>query len=115
MPKDERVFPDDPLEFIKTRVKERKIKWTYHVNMRMKDRFISREYIINPADSFQVIEEHPNDKYLPSYLIYSEYQTRAFHILFAADVQGDNVRIVTAYYPTPDEWNDELKTRRSSS
>jgi len=59
MPKAERVFPGDPLEFIKTRVKERKIKWTYHVNMRMKDRFISREFIINSADSFQVIEEYP--------------------------------------------------------
>jgi hypothetical protein len=37
-----------------------------------------------------------------------------FHVLFGADVEGQNVRIVTAYYPSPDEWETDLKTRRSS-
>jgi hypothetical protein len=80
--------------------------------MRMKDRFISREFIINPTGSYEVIENYPKDKYLPSYLIDSEYQNRAFHTLFAADVKGDNVRIITAYYPNPDEWKDGLQARR---
>lgn len=103
---------DNPLEFIKKCVKERRIGWTYHVNMRMKHRFISREFIINSTDSYEVIEEYPKDKYLPSYLIYSEYQNRAFHVLFAVDVKRDNVRVITAYYPSPDEWKEGFKTRR---
>jgi hypothetical protein len=37
-----------------------------------------------------------------------------FHVLCAADVPGENIRIVTAYYPNPDEWETDLKTRRLS-
>jgi hypothetical protein len=35
-----------------------------------------------------------------------------FHALFGADVEGHNVRVVTAYYPSPEEWETDLKTRR---
>jgi len=108
----ERLIPDDPLQFIRQCVKERKIKWTYHVNMRLKSRFISRNTIIESIDRFEIIESYPDDKYLPSYLIYSRHQNLGFHILFAIDVLGDNVRIVTAYYPNPEEWEKDLKTRR---
>jgi hypothetical protein len=30
----------------------------------------------------------------------------------AADVDGDNVRIVTAYHPSADEWEEDFKRRR---
>ena len=75
--------------------------WTYHVNMRMRGRFISREVIFNSLESYEIVEEYPDDKYFPSYLVYSQYQNMTFHILFAVDVQGDNVRVVTAYKPDP--------------
>jgi len=35
-----------------------------------------------------------------------------FHALFGTDVDGQNVRVVTAYYPSPEEWEEDLKTRR---
>ena len=108
----ERVVPDDPLEFIQRCIKERKIKWTYHVNMRLKGRFIPRKTIIESVDKFEIIEEYPEDKYLPSYLIYSQHQNLGFHVLFAVDVLGDNVRIVTAYYPNPEEWEKDLRKKR---
>ena len=114
MANDERILPNNPLEFIKKCVKERKIRWTYHVNMRMKDRFIPRQFIVDSTDNYEIIEEYPKDKHLPSYLIYSQYQNQVFHILFAADVKEDNIRIITAYYPSADEWKENLKTRRSS-
>ena len=38
----------------------------------------------------------------------------SFHVLFGADMEGKNVRVVTAYYPSLDEWEDDLKTRRFS-
>lgn len=106
------IIPDDPLEFITRCVNQRKIKWTYHVNMRMKKRFITRQLILGSSANFEIIEEYPEDKYLPSYLVYSQYQNQAFHIMFASDVQGDNVRVITAYYPNSEEWKEDLKTRR---
>jgi len=82
--------------------------------MRLKGRFITREEIVVSVERYEIIEEYPGDKYLPSYLIYSQHQGRAFHVLFAADMEGDNVRVVTAYRPNPSEWEADLKTRRPS-
>ncbi len=85
---------------------------TYHVNMRMKGRSISRLIILNSFENFEIIEEYPKDKYLPSYLIYSHYQDEIFHVLFAVDIEGDNIRVITSYFPDPEEWKEEFKTRR---
>ncbi len=108
----EHLIPDDPLVFIRRCVSLRKIKWTYHVNMRMEKRYISRQIILNSFEHYEIIEEYPKDRYLPSYLVYSHYQNKIFHILFAVDIEADNVRIVTAYYPEAEEWQEDLKTRR---
>jgi hypothetical protein len=82
--------------------------------MRLKGRFISRQEILDSVSTFEIIEEYPKDKYLPSYLIYSSNQGAIFHILFAVDVAGDHVRIVTTYYPDAEEWEEDFKTRRRS-
>ena len=63
---------------------------------------------------YELVESYPDDKYLPSYLILARHDAEAFHILFAVDVQGDNVRVVTAYRPDPAEWQPDLKARRST-
>jgi hypothetical protein len=82
--------------------------------MRLGQRFIDRQTIISAADSYEIIEAYPNDKYFPSYLLLGRHGEDAFHVLFGTDVNGQNIRIVTAYYPSPDEWEVDLKTRRSS-
>ncbi len=85
------------------------------MNMRMRGRYIPREIILVSCANYEIIEEYPGDKYFPSYLIYSEYQGEQIHILFAIDVESDNVRIITAYRPSPMEWEEDLKTRRRST
>lgn len=106
------LLPDNPLEFIKNCIEKRAIFWTYHVQMRFKIRSLSRREICESVESFEIIEEYPADKYLPSYLVYSSGLTSVFHVLIAVDVPGNNVRIITAYRPSPMEWNEDLKTRR---
>jgi hypothetical protein len=101
--------PPNPLAFIQRCVRERKLLWTYHVNMRLERRHITRDEIINGIDSFEIIEAYPDDKYLPSYLVLA---AEAFHVLFAIDIRNDNVRVVTAYRPDPNEWQADLRTRR---
>ena len=51
-----------------------------------------------------MIEAYPDDKYLPSYLLLGRRGDASFHVL----------RVVTAYYPSLAEWEDDLKTRRMS-
>ena len=109
----QRKLPDDPLAFIQACVRQRSIFWTYHVNMRLQRRSIARQAILDAVDTYEVIEAYPEDKYLPSYLALAKHHEGVFHILFATDVAGENVRIVTAYRPSPAEWESDGKTRRT--
>ena len=60
------------------------------------------------------VEAYPDDKYFPSYLLLGRTGEDALHVLFGTDVPGRNVRVVTAYAPSPEEWEPDLKTRRRS-
>lgn len=52
----------DTLEFIKSRVRQRKIIWTYHVNIRLEGRSIPRESLLSSVESYEIIETYPKDK-----------------------------------------------------
>ena len=108
----DRRLPDDVLDFIRRCIRERKVYWTYHVNMRLVGRHISRDEVFGAVDSYEVIESYPDDKYLPSYLVLATSVELAFHVLFALDLDGENVRVVTAYRPNPNDWEPDLRTRR---
>ena len=64
-----RRLPTDALAFIQRCVRERKVYWTYHVNMRLAGRYISRDELFEATETYEVIESYPDDKYLPSYLV----------------------------------------------
>lgn len=106
-------MPDDPLAFIQQCVRNRKVYWTYHVNMRLVGRYLTRDEILGAVDGYEVIESYPDDKYLPSYLVLAQQPGAAFHVLFAADVEADHVRVVTAYRPHSNDWEPDLRTRRN--
>ena len=110
----DRIIPDMPLEFIRKCILDRKILWTYHVNMRLQERHITRDQILNSLESYEILEKYPEDKHLPSYLLYAVHEAIVFHIVVAADARNENIRIVTAYYPDPNKWEQNLKTRRKN-
>jgi hypothetical protein len=78
--------------------------------MRLVGRYVTRDEILSTVNSYEMVESYAEDKYLPSYLVLAGSR---FHVLFATDVEGDNIRVITTYAPDPDEWNSDLKTRRS--
>jgi len=82
--------------------------------MRLRERFIPRETILSAVNTFEIIEEYPEDRYLPSYLVYAIHENEIIHIQIAIDVAGDNITLITAYRPTLDKWEKDLKTRRRS-
>lgn len=107
-------IPPDPVGFIRERVRARDILWTYHVNLRLQDRFIPRQRILDSVDAYEIIETYPDDKYLPSYLVLTRVAGESFHLLFALDVPGGNVTIVTAYRPSLGEWQPDFRARRKA-
>lgn len=84
------------------------------IRLRPRGDHAARETIIRAADSYEMVEEYPEDKYLPSYLLLGRQGEEAFHVLFGAEIEGQNVRVVTAYYPSAEEWEANLKMRRRS-
>jgi hypothetical protein len=81
--------------------------------MRLAGRYISRDEVLAAVETYSIVEAYPDDKYLPSYLLLARPAGDPFHALFAADVEGDNIRVVTAYRPNLDEWEADLRTRRA--
>jgi len=68
--------------------------------------------LLKGADSLEIIESYPDDKYLPSFLVRGEFEGRVFHAQIATDVEAWNVRVVTMYVPVQDEWDSGLRVRR---
>jgi len=79
--------------------------------MRMVDRAITRKMILDAVQSYEVLEMYPNDKYMPSCLLRGKLNDMFFHIACAIDVENDNVRIITAYRPSPEKWDAEGRRR----
>ncbi len=83
--------------------------------MRFGVRPLSREMILRAVDSVEMIESYPEDKYLPSYLIRSVSDSAVFHVQIATDLDGDNIRIVTAYIPDPKKMERGLQNTEKTT
>ncbi len=64
--------------------------------MRLAGRYVPRSEILAAVETYELVESYPKDKYVPSYLVLAG---DSVHILFATDIEGDNVRVVTVYRP----------------
>lgn len=82
------------------------------MSMRLQQRSLRSDFLVNGAKSLEIIESYPDDKYLPSFFLRGEYDGTVFHAQIAVDVDGGNVRVVTMYCPRPDDWDPGLRIRR---
>ena len=80
--------------------------------MRLEQRSLGSETLLKGADSLEIIEAYPDDKYLPSFLLRGEFEGRVFHAQVATDVEAKNVRVVTMYIPISEEWDSGFRIRR---
>lgn len=99
--------------FIKRCIAAGRVRWTYHVTMRFKERKLSAAMISEAIEALEIIEAYPTDKYLPSYLVRGEVPGMIFHVQIATDVEGENVRVVTMYIPDAREWDNDYRARRA--
>jgi hypothetical protein len=90
----------------------RRIRWTYHVTMRLQQRNLTSELLFDAVDTLEIVEAYPRDKYLPSFLLRGEQNGVLFNAQIATDTSGDNIRVVTMYVPDAQEWEDDGRLRR---
>ena len=72
---------ESDLAFIQRCVREGRLLWTYHVNMRLRQRRVARPMVTESMDSYQIIEQYPQSqasRYLPSCLVYASITESRF-------------------------------------
>lgn len=87
---------------------KKKYQYTHHAVIRTTNRRISRREIEQAVQSGEIIETYPQDKYGPSCLIFGE--TKAKRPLHVQCSFPPNVKIITAYEPDPQKW-ENFRTR----
>ena len=99
------------IDKIKQLIKERKIRWTNHVMIRLFQRNITQSDIEYALLNGEIIEEYKNDYPYPSCLVFGiNTKNEVLHIVCGANEL--ELWIITAYYPDNIEWKKDLKTRR---
>jgi len=82
---------------------------TKHARIRMFERDITTDMIIEMITNRQVIEEYPDDFPCPSYLILGFCNETPLHVVLA--LCSDHVRIITVYKPDKSRWKDYTKRK----
>ena len=99
------------IDDIKKLAKEDNIQWSGHVLVRLQQRGIKINDVIEAVLMGEIIEFYESDYPHPSCLIYGKVgQDDILHIV--CSLGEGNVWMITAYYPNEIEWLEDFKTRR---
>lgn len=96
---------------IKQMVKDRKIRWTNHIIIRLFQRNISQEDIENVLLNGEIIEKYESDYPYESCLVYGiNLNSKVIHIV--CGLNEIELWIIIAYYPDNIKWEEDFKTRK---
>lgn len=83
-----------------------------HANMRCIKRIIDSKDILNVLRSGEIIEQYPDDYPFPSCLeLGLSVIGKLLHVCCA--IGDGKLWVITAYYPTLDKWENDMKTRKA--
>lgn len=86
--------------------------WTTHCLQRMGERDIQRADVINCIRNGEIIEDYPDDYPNPSCLVFGfTCSGRILHVVAGSD--GTHIFIITAYFPSAEKFESDMKTRRN--
>ncbi len=90
------------------------VNWTEHIAKRMLMRGITRRQVLHAIQNGEIIERYENDTPFPSCLLLGmDNEGCPIHVV--CGLAPDSVWLITAYYPAPDEWEEDWRTRRTST
>jgi hypothetical protein len=99
------------IEDIKKLIKTKKIRWTNHVMIRLLQRNISQNDVENALMNGEIIEEYEDSYPYPSCLVYGmKLDNKIIHVVCGSN--GEELWIITAYYPDKAEWKSDFKIRK---
>ncbi len=99
------------IERLKILNKPESIAITEHARVRLYERNIKIDDVINGINTGEIIKQYEDDEPLPSCLILGfSVKLEYIHIVVSCDT--DFIYLITAYYPNPDIWENDFKTRK---
>ena len=90
---------------------EDKVFVSEHAAERFRQRGIRIADIRNAVNVGEIIEQYPNDYPYPSCLVLGKNISKEIIHAVLSD-EGNSSRIITAYFPDSDKWNEDFKTRK---
>lgn len=86
---------------------------TNHAAERCRERGILAKDIKNAVMTGEIIENYPDDFPFPSYLVCGKATDgKIIHVCMSDE--GQMSKIITAYVPSPEKWEADLKTRKEA-
>ena len=86
---------------------------TQHSRKRFEERGIKISDICSAISHGEIIEQYPNDYPFLSCLVLGTNGTSVLHTVVS--VSDQFMYIITAYYPDPDKWENDWKTRKGET
>jgi len=90
----------------------RGVRFTRHAFERMFRRKITPNEVCGVIAQGEVIASYPDDTPHPSVLMLGFTDGEPLHVVVARDVASHTCHVITVYYPDPDIWGPNFKTRR---
>lgn len=89
------------------------IEITLHAAKRLEQRGISVNDILSCISTGEIIEQYPADYPYPSCLILGLSMLQTYlHVVVGSNLE--TLWVVTAYFPSPEKWESDLKTRKEA-
>jgi hypothetical protein len=96
-------------------VQYRDLIYRIHARQSMFMRSISDECLEHILQNGEVIEDYPHAFPFPAKLLLGRCNDRSIHVVAAESSSKQQVIVITAYEPTLDKWEPDMKTRRKHS
>ena len=93
-------------------VQYRNLVYRIHARQSMFTRSIPDECVEHIIQNGEVIEDYPQAFPFPAKLLLGRCEDRSIHVVAAEDRDKHRVIVITAYEPTLDRWELDMKTRR---
>ncbi len=91
--------------------KSENIVISLHGQLRLNERNITVDDVMNAINNGEIIEQYPKDFPFPSCLILG-LSINNIYIHIVVSMNENHIYLITAYIPNTDKWESDLKTRK---
>ena len=100
------------LERLREAIESGKFEWRKHTLIRLAERNISQDVIIEVIMKGEIVESYPHNAPFPSCLILGWVEGKPYHVVVSFDEVSEMGYIITVYEPSLDKFESDFRTRR---